>query len=755
MGEEAEENVPIFLSFNDLSLKINDRQILQNVSGKVLPGEMLAIMGPSGSGKTTLLNILAGRLSPGGGEILLNGRRLNKKLKKKICYVLQEDIFFAHLTLRETLTFSAMLRLPGTLSKEQKLQKVDEIVDNLDIRKCLDTKIGRPFERGLSGGEKKRANIGCELITDPSLIFLDEPTSGLDSSNALNLISTLKNFAAREKKTVAASIHQPSSQIFQLFDKVLLLCGGQVAYYGKANKVLNFFESIGLVCDAHFNPADFILEKVSGEEKVRDMIISNWAERQKRREELATLSNRGELPPNFDIQSPSPENKQNCEKTTQNVSGSEPRKVGTSDDVNGKDTEAEQGAQEKYTLTDTLADDTSEDSQEQTALEMADKIPFGDAKLEPNESSAPLIPNSRPSSLLNSLRNLTRSISKSSQHDLSPVHTEAQVVSSADFSVAVVAYKRTTSKDYSKIDIHDHDDDEDHSQLYADISTSWPTTFWTQLTVLVGRTFKQSKPDILSKLNFIQTFSLALITGVIWFQSPYREESIPDRYALIFFTFVYWNFTPLFQSLFSFPNERTVVNKERASGYYRLSAYYLAKLISELPLIVFQPSLFLIITYWAAGLNKSEAFLTMLFLLLLTAIAAQSVGLFIGALVMDFKKSIVIAAVFALSVMLLGGFYQKNMPPWLLWFQYLSYLTYSYDAALITEFATSPPFSCSEVNSAYAVCKNNGTVIHGKDVLEKLNVARSVGENISILLLFIVFFRVSTYFCLRFLNRPK
>ena len=226
--------------------------------------------------------------------------------------------------------------------------------------------------------------------------------------------------------------------------------------------------------------------------------------RQKRREEHATLSTRGELPPNFDIQSSSPENKQNCEKTTQNVSGSEPRKVGTSDDLNRKDTEAEQGAQAKHTLSDTLADDTSEDSQEQTALEMADKISNGDAKSEPNESSAPLIPNSRPSSLINSWRNLTRSISKSSQRDLSPVHTEAQVVSSGDFSVAVVAYKRTTSKDYSKIDIHDHDDDEDHSQLYADISTSWPTTFWTQLTVLVGRTFKQSKPDILSKLNFIQ-----------------------------------------------------------------------------------------------------------------------------------------------------------------------------------------------------------------------------------------------------------
>ena len=122
---------------------------------------------------------------------------------------------------------------------------------------------------------------------------------------------------------------------------------------------------------------------------------------------------------------------------------------------------------------------------------------------EANAISAPLIPHSSLSHLRNSWRSLTRSISKSSHHDLSPVHTEAQVLSSTDFSVAVVAYKRQTSQDYTKVDVNAHDDD-DHSELYADIPTSWATSFWTQFTVLMGRTFKQSKPDILSKLSLIQ-----------------------------------------------------------------------------------------------------------------------------------------------------------------------------------------------------------------------------------------------------------
>ncbi|KAL9969972.1 hypothetical protein ACROYT_G022267 [Oculina patagonica] len=779
MSGEVEENAQIFLSFSNLGVKIADRQILENVSGKVHPGEMLAVMGPSGSGKTTLLNVLAGRLSPEDGEILLNGTKLNKKLKKKICYVLQEDIFFGNLTLRETLTFSAMLRLPDTLSKTEKLQKVDKIVDNLDVRKCLDTKIGSAFDRGLSGGEKKRANIGCELITNPSLIFLDEPTSGLDSSNALNLVKTLKNFAAREKKTVVTTIHQPSSQIFYMFDKVLLLCGGQVAYYGKASKVLDFFEGIGLVCDAHFNPADFILEKVTEGEEVQGKIVKGWTERQKRHKKYSAMSTEY-TPATLETPSPTAKNNERHElENTQDTASERSSKT--------SDNSADQGNVEQEDGQPTATEDPlckEEESSGYSSLDVGDGNSIAPDKevekeslessildsngvpkergssvndekevADENDSTNPLIAHqklSAPKTLWKSVRN---SFTKSSD-SLPPVHTEAQL-SSADFSVAVVTYKRSTSRDYSKVDIHDDDDDEDQSALYSDISTSWATSFWTQFTVLLQRTFKQSLPDILSKLELIQNLLLALIVSVVWFQLPYKEESIVDRYSLMFFFVVHCNFASLFQALMSFPNERTVVNKERAAGYYRLSAYYLAKLFSELPLVMIQPTLFLIIVYWVTGLNRSEAFLAQLFLLLLTAITGQSVGLCIGATVMDFKQSIVVAIIFGLSGMLLGGFYQQNLPPWLAWLQYTSYLAYSYDAALGIEFANSPTFSCREVDSSYAACRNNGTAITGSEILEKLNVSRSVGENVAALLLFIIVFRILTYLSLRYLHKPK
>ncbi|NXO06452.1 ABCG2 protein, partial [Oriolus oriolus] len=245
--------------------KTTDKEVLRDVNGVMKPG-LNAILGPTGSGKSSLLDILAARKDPRGlsGDILINGAPQPANFKCTSGYVVQDDVVMGTLTVRENLKFSAALRLPKSVKEREKNERVNQIIKELGLSKVADSKVGTQFSRGVSGGERKRTNIGMELITDPAILFLDEPTTGLDASTANAVLLLLKRMA-KQGKTIIFSIHQPRYSIFRLFDSLTLLAAGRMLYHGPAQQAIEYFQSIGYQCEPYNNPADFFLDVINGD----------------------------------------------------------------------------------------------------------------------------------------------------------------------------------------------------------------------------------------------------------------------------------------------------------------------------------------------------------------------------------------------------------------------------------------------------------------------------------------------------------
>uniref|UniRef100_A0A452HX59 ABC transporter domain-containing protein n=1 Tax=Gopherus agassizii TaxID=38772 RepID=A0A452HX59_9SAUR len=225
-----------------------------------------AILGPTGSGKSSLLDVLAARKDPAGlsGQVLIDGFPQPPNFKCISGYVVQDDVVMGTLTVRENLLFSAALRLPSSISFKEKEERVSQIITELGLSKVADAKVGTELIRGVSGGERKRTNIGMELITEPPVLFLDEPTTGLDASTANAVLILLKRLS-RRGRTIIFSIHQPRYSIFKLFDSLMLLALGKVLYHGLAKQALTYFNSIGYQCEPFNNPADFFLDVINGD----------------------------------------------------------------------------------------------------------------------------------------------------------------------------------------------------------------------------------------------------------------------------------------------------------------------------------------------------------------------------------------------------------------------------------------------------------------------------------------------------------
>ncbi|CAH9137191.1 unnamed protein product, partial [Cuscuta epithymum] len=470
---------PIVLKFEDVVYKIEGKgksssssskgkTILNGLTGMVSPGEILAMLGPSGSGKTTLLTAVGGRLHGKlSGKITYNGQPYSGSIKRQTGFVAQDDVLHPHLTVQETLMFTALLRLPQSLSREEVSDHVESVITELGLSKCRCSMIGGALFRGISGGEKKRVSIGQEMLINPSLLLLDEPTSGLDSTTAMKILTTVKQLATGGR-TVVTTIHQPSSRLYHMFDKVILLSEGCPIYYGSAPNALQYFSSIGFSTPLTVNPADLMLDLANG---IRP--DSNSAMEQ------------------------------------------------------GNSTE-----QERRGVRETL------------------------------------------------LSAYEKNISTTLKTEL------CSLDNGQNYSYTTDASRKSKGK-----------------------GDQWCTSWWHQFKILLLRGLRERRYDAFNKLRIFQVISVAFLAGLLWWHTP--PSHVADRVGMLSFFAVFWGFYPLYNAVFTFPQERRMLIKERSSGMYKLSSYFLAKTMGDLPLELALPTAFTFILYWMGGLKADPLTFTL------------------------------------------------------------------------------------------------------------------------------------------------
>ena len=259
----------ITFEFSGMGLTLRGgKTILSGVSGSFHHSRIAAIMGPSGAGKSTFLNVIMGKAKEMGrvsGTIKANGREITPgDLQGIVGLVPQEDIVHEDLTVRENLVFNARLRLSKTKTVKEQMLIVEDVINVLQLRHVQHQVVGNAEKRGISGGQRKRVNIGWELVSKPSVLFMDEPTSGLDATAASDILQGLKKMSGLGMNIITV-IHQPRYSIFSLFDDVMLLCkGGMLAYLGPSQLALTYLEELGFPLPRNENPADFALDVLSG-----------------------------------------------------------------------------------------------------------------------------------------------------------------------------------------------------------------------------------------------------------------------------------------------------------------------------------------------------------------------------------------------------------------------------------------------------------------------------------------------------------
>ncbi|XP_026834551.1 ATP-binding cassette sub-family G member 4 isoform X2 [Drosophila erecta] len=647
---------PVDIEFCDISYSVTDshrrgfKTILKSVSGKFRNGEITAIMGPSGAGKSTLMNILAGyKTSQLSGSVLINSKERNlRRFRKLSCYIMQDDVLIANLTVREAMMVAANLKLGKNMISYAKVVVVEEILETIGLKESVNT-----LTCNLSGGQRKRLSIALELVNNPPVMFFDEPTSGLDSSTCFQLISLLRSLA-RGGRTIVCTIHQPSARLFEKFDHLYLLAQGQCVYEGRVKGLVPYLSSLGYECPSYHNPADYVLEVASGEygdavPKLVDAVKSGACKKYSHKDYVLTLAQKG------------------CHNDIVKGSGS--------------------GAENAMAIL-TLEDEKPplEDRQLEPSLPVEDPAELKPPKLETQQSQ-----NSDCSVVIMPTNAVDDSCSFSSSKG-----THNAVGSGSGGPSAVVGCMT------SLLDSHE-------SVVTLPNKTGFPTSGWTQFWILLKRSFRTILRDkMLTHMRLFSHVIVGAIIGMIYYDVGNEASKIMSNAGCIFFVSLFTTFTAMMPTILTFPTEMSVFVREHLNYWYSLKAFYFAKTIADMPFQIVFSSVYVLVVYYLTSQPMELERVSMFVLIcVLNSLVAQSLGLLIGA-GMNIETGVFLGPVTTIPTILFSGFFVNfdTIPGYLQWVTYVSYVRYGFEGAMVAIYGMDrAKMQCNQMYCHYRVPK--------------------------------------------------
>ncbi|KAH6885968.1 hypothetical protein B0T10DRAFT_563950 [Thelonectria olida] len=654
------DHKPAALFFENVSYSLNGKQILTGIQGICKPGEVTAIMGASGAGKTTFLDIMARKNKRGQvqGDFYVNGEKVDDSdFKNVVGFVDQEDTMLPTLTVHETILTSALLRLPRDMGRSAKEQRVYEVEKELGIHHIRDSLIGSEEGkgRGISGGEKRRVGIACELVTSPSILFLDEPTSGLDAYNAYNVIECLVTLAKNYQRTVIFTIHQPRSNIVALFDRLVLLARGRTVYSGPFNQCQAYFDDIGYECPPGFNIADYLVDltmHAGSTQSVDD----------------------GSLIPDSSSVGPS---STRAVKSVASVSGTSTGEDSVEPSSSGRprtwrrDSVKVRQDRELFTRKKNALDPT--------AMSDAGNEDPGSYRLQPNPADSLTTP------LLEDPHDLPPAAPTGTDLDImtrSFAHSNIAISTRDEIRHAIAAADNANGPN-SNGNAAGAGTVSAVGKGYARVG------YFRQFIILSERTWKNLyRNPMLMLTHYAIAIVLAVFSGYLFYGLTDDIPGFQNRLGLFFFLLALFGFSTL-TSLNVFATERLLFVRERANGYYSPATYFAAKVLFDIiPLRIIPPMLMGSIIYPMTGLvADSTHFFNFVLVLVLFNMAAAAVCLFIGIVCKDGGVANLIGSLVMLFSLLFAGFLLNHdaTPKGALWLQTLSIFHYGFESLIVNE----------------------------------------------------------------------